>query len=160
MDEREKTLDLAKNKGLNCSQAILAAFGGPLGMDLDTAKMLGRPWGGGMGHLAETCGYLTGAVLVLALAYDRKDENRSRQEVFEAVRQLFERFSEKRGTTRCKELLGADLSTEEGLKKIKEGGLVTRICHGEDGIGRDVAEILSALVASKRTPSTGGAPIS
>ena len=150
MDEREKTLDFARNEGLNCSQAILAAFGEPLGMDLEAAKMLGRPWGGGMGHMAETCGYLTGAVLVLAMAYDRKDENRSRQEVFEAVRQLFERFSEKRGTIRCKELLGADLSTEEGLKKIKEGRLVNRICHGEDGVGRDVAEILSVLVEAQK----------
>lgn len=150
MHKREKTLDFARNEGLNCSQAILTAFGEPLGMDPDTAKMLGRPWGGGMGHLAETCGYLTGAVLVLALAYDQKDENRSRQEVFEAVRQLFERFSQKRGTTRCKELLGADLSTEEGFKKIKEGRLVNRICHGENGVGRDVAEILSELVEAQK----------
>jgi C_GCAxxG_C_C family probable redox protein len=150
MHEIEKTLNYARNEGLNCSQAILTAFGESLGMDPKTAKTLGRPWGGGMGHLAETCGYLTGAVLVLALAYDQKDETRSRQEVFEAVRQLFDRFSRRRGATRCKDLLGADLSTEEGLRRIKEEGLVSKICHGEDGIGRDVAEILSALVEGRK----------
>jgi C_GCAxxG_C_C family probable redox protein len=146
MNKTEKMLNLARNGGLNCSQAILAAFGEQFGMDLPTARTLGRPWGGGMGHLAETCGYLTGAVLVLALAYNQKDEDWARKEVFKAVRELFARFAERRGTTRCKELLGADLSTEEGLKKIKEGQLVKKICHGENGMGRDVAEILEALV--------------
>ena len=67
-------------------------------MDAETTKMLGRPWDGGMGHLAKTCGYLTGAILVLAQAYNHKDEGQAREEVFKAVRELFSRFEKRRGT--------------------------------------------------------------
>ena len=149
MNRIEKTIDLQRNGGLNCSQAILTVFGEPFGMDQETAKTLGRPWGGGMGHLAGTCGYLTGAVLVLTLAHNHHDEARARAEVFEAVRALFHRFEKRRGGTSCKELLGADIGTEEGLKQIKQEGLVGKICCGDDGIGRDVAEILAELLTLK-----------
>ena len=115
-------------------------------MDAETTKMLERPWGGGMWHLAKTCRYLTGAILVLAQAYNHKDEGQAREEVFEAVRELFSRFEKRRGTTSCKELLDADISTDEGLKKIKQEQLVKKICCGDGGIGPDVAEILEELL--------------
>jgi len=146
MNRIKKTIDLQRNGGLNCSQALLTVFGEQFDMDADTAKMLGRPWGGGMGHLNETCGYLTGAILVLAQAYNHNNEDQAREEVFEAVRELFSRFEKRRGTTSCKELLDADISTDEGLKKIKQEQLVKKICCGNGGIGQDVAEILEELL--------------
>ncbi len=146
MNRIEKTIDLHRNGGLNCSQAILAAFGEEFNMDQKSAILLGRPWAGGIGHLAQTCGYLTGAVLILAHAYDKEDEKVARKSTFKAVRELFRRFEESRGTTLCKELLGADMSTEEGAKKIKEEQLVKRHCHGTGGIGQEVARILEEIL--------------
>jgi len=144
MNRVEKTVDLHKNGGLNCSQAILTAFGESFGMDPETAKMLGRPLGGGIGHQALTCGYLTGAVLVLAQAMNNKDEGKSRKDLDKAIRVLFSCFKERHGgATMCKELLGADMTTEEGIKKILEEKLVVKHCYG---YGRDVAEILEELL--------------
>jgi C_GCAxxG_C_C family probable redox protein len=144
MNRVEETVALHKNGGLNCSQAILTAFGELFGMDPETAAMLGRPWAGGIGHQALTCGYLTGAVLVLALALNNKDENRARRDLDKAIRNLFSRFKERHGgATMCKELLGADMTTEEGIKKILEEKLVARYCYG---YARDVAEILEELL--------------
>ncbi len=147
MNRIEKTVDLQRNGGLNCSQAILTAFGEQFGVDPETAKMLGRPWGGGMGHLGGTCGYLTGAILVLAQAYNHNDEDRARKEVSKAVRDLFSRFEKRRGTTSCKDLLGVDIGSGGGLKKIKRARLVKKICCGDGGIGQDVAEILEELLS-------------
>jgi C_GCAxxG_C_C family probable redox protein len=143
MNRVEKTVDLQKNGGLNCAQAILTAFSESLGLDRETAKMLGRPWGGGMGHLALTCGYLTGGILVLAQAMNNNDEPQARKQTFKAVQELFSRFKEKNGATMCKELLGADMTTEEGVKKIMEEKLIAKNCYG---FGRDVAEILEELI--------------
>ena len=148
MNRVEKTIDLQRNGGLNCSQAVMTVFGEQFGMDPETAKVLGRPWGGGMGHQAETCGYLTGAILVLAQAYNHGEEGEARTEVFNAVQELFSRFKQLRGTTLCKDLLGFDMSTEEGAKMIKEEGLVKKICCGNGGIGKDVAEILEEILLS------------
>ena len=146
MNRIERTLDLHRNGGLSCSQAILSAFGEHLGIDQKSAKMLGRPWAGGIGHLAQTCGYLTGAVLVLAKAYDDEDEDKSRKNIDQAIRMLFQRFEARRGTILCKNLLGADMTTEEGIKKILEEELVAKHCYGAGGIGQDVAEILEELI--------------
>ncbi len=86
---------------------------------------------------------------MIAKAYDDKDENKSREMVFEAVGDLFHRFSMRRGASLCKEILGADISTEEGIKRIKEEQLVNRICCSKGGIGQDVAEILEDLLWKK-----------
>ena len=149
MDRIQKTLELQRNGGLNCSQAIITSFGEQFGISSEVARTIGRPWGAGIGQLAETCGYLTGAVQILAHAYDQHDEIKARSDVFRAVQELFKRFEKKRGTTKCRELLGVDFSTKDGLLKIKSEGLVQKICCSVDGIGGDVAEILEDIIRSR-----------
>ena len=127
MNSVEKTMDLLSS-GLNCSQAILTAFGESYGMDAEMAAKLGRPLGGGMGHMAKTCGAVTAAVLVLGMAKDLQDEGEARKAAHSCVQDLFRRFVAIHGTTECKELLGADMSTEEGLKKVQEEELVRKVC--------------------------------
>jgi C_GCAxxG_C_C family probable redox protein len=149
MNRAETTIDLQMNGGLNCAQAIMTVFGESLGLSPDAAKVLGRPWGGGMAQQGMTCGYLTGAILVLAQAFGDQDEEQSGKQLGQAVRSLFSRFEERRGATLCKELLGADMSTEEGVQKIKEEGLVKRLCCSPGGISQDVAEILEKLISCR-----------
>jgi len=146
MDNVQKTLDLHGNGGLTCSQALLTVYGKAYGIDPEKARLLGRPLAGGMGGQGETCGYVAAALLILAHAYDDKDETEARKHTHPVVMNLLQRIKERRGTTMCKELLGADMSSEEGKKKIREEKLVAKRCHSDDGIGRDVAEILEALM--------------
>ena len=146
MDRVKRTIDLHKNNGLNCSQAILTVFGEKYQLDPDMALILGRPWGAGIGYQGLTCGYLTGAVIAMSLALDHEDEGKSRKDLSRNIRILFNRFQERYGTTMCRELLGADIATEEGRTKIGEEKLVAKHCHSEDGIGRFVAGMLTELI--------------
>ena len=75
MNNVEKTVDLF-SAGLNCSQAILTVFGESYGLDAEMAANLGRPLGGGIGHLAKTCGAVTAAALILGMAKDDQDEEK------------------------------------------------------------------------------------
>ena len=142
MDLVEKTMELSSN-GLNCSQAIIAAFGEQYGIDVEMAKKIGRPWGGGMGHLALTCGALTAAIVILGMAESGTDEMQARKDSFASVRELFHRFEAKHGATDCKDLLGADMSTAAGKKKIGEEKLGPQFCPG---FIRDTAEILDDII--------------
>lgn len=144
MNTVDRTVNLFTT-GLNCSQAVLTVFGEPHGLDADTAKKLGRPLGGGIGHLAKTCGAISAAVLVLGLAQDGKEEAQARNASFSQVQQLFRKFESLHGTTECRILLGADMSTEEGMRKIKEENLVRNLCPA---FVRDAAAILEKLLAS------------
>ncbi len=144
MNNVEKTTDLF-SAGLNCSQAMLTVFGEPYGLDAEMAAKLGRPLGGGIGHLAKTCGAITAAVLVLGMAKNHQDEGEARKASYASVQDLFKRFEALHGTTECKELLGTDMSTEEGLKKIQEEKLVRKVCPP---FVRAAASILEELLRS------------
>jgi len=50
--------------GLSCSQAILLTYSPLFGISQDDALRISRGFGGGMGHLSETCGAITGAFMV------------------------------------------------------------------------------------------------
>ena len=52
--------------GINCTQAILSAWGSRHGLDRDTAMKLGGAFGSGM-NMGETCGAVTGALMVIGL---------------------------------------------------------------------------------------------
>jgi len=146
MNKIKKMLDLHRNGGRSCSQALLIAYGEPYGIDPERARVIGRPLAVGIGGQGETCGYVAAALLILAHRYDHKEEAEARKNTQPAVVEFIRRFKEKHGTTLCKELLGADMSTEEGRKKVAEEKLVARYCHCEGGIGQDVAEILETLI--------------
>jgi C_GCAxxG_C_C family probable redox protein len=146
MNRIEKTVDLHKNGGLSCSQAILAVYGEQYGIDPEKARLLGRTLAGGIARQGETCGYVTAAILILAHAHNDKDEAQARKKTHPVVMELIRRFKERYGTTMCKELLGADMSTGEGRNKIMEEELVAKHCYSEGGIGQHVAEILEELL--------------
>ncbi len=142
MNNVEKTVDFFAS-GLNCSQAILTVLGEPYGLASEMAARLGRPLGGGMGRMARTCGAVTGAVLVLGLAKDHQDEGEARKASYSSVQSLFRRFEALHGTTECRSLLGADMSTDEGLKKVQDEKLVSKLCPA---FVRDAASILEELL--------------
>jgi C_GCAxxG_C_C family probable redox protein len=143
MNRIEKTNDLFMNGGLNCAQAILAVYGETLGIDPDMARIFGRPLGGGVGVSGQICGFLTGAVQVLAYALTNSEEGQARKATHPKVVSFLKTFREKHGALTCNELLGVERSTREGEKRIKEEGLVRKKCPA---FGRDAATILEELL--------------
>ena len=146
MNKVEKTVGLHAN-GLNCSQAMLTAFGETYGLDSETAKTMGRGLGAGMGGLSHTCGAVSSAVLILGLAKDHQEEKEARKLSYSHVRELFRRFEAIHGTTKCAELLGADMSTPEGMKRVKEENLIQKRCPD---FVRNAAHILAELEDSPK----------
>lgn len=128
MNATEKAVHLFED-GLNCAQAILTAFGEPYGLAPDTAKKLGRPWGGGLGRMGQICGAVTGAVILLGHAQNGAlAEPEARNKICASIKALIQRFEQRNGAVVCMDLLGADISTEEGQQRIKEEMLVKRLC--------------------------------
>ena len=56
-------------EGFNCSQAVLSSFDDDFGLDKDMALKLAAGFGGGMGRMAQTCGAVTGAYMVIGLKH-------------------------------------------------------------------------------------------
>lgn len=151
MNQPEQAVQLFLN-GTNCSQAILTVFGASYGLDQELAHSLGRSLGGGLGRMGQTCGAVTGALLILGLAQGNpENEAEAKSELAAAIKELSKKFVTCHGSLSCRDLLQADISTESGLKKIKEERLLAKVCPA---FIKDASEILVDLI--NREKSTMG----
>ncbi len=117
--------------GLNCSQAVVAAYADKLGYDKELALSVSTGFGGGMGRLQETCGVVTGAFMVIGI-YNCQlhPDNLTRKEKSYAMIQEFNAmFIEIHISNKCKDLINCDLSTVEGRALAKENRLHETICE-------------------------------
>lgn len=130
-------------EGCACSQAILSTYGEPLGLSRETAMRLSAGFAGGM-RMGGVCGAVTGAVMVLGLRYAQEDSHtrEGRGKVYLRVDEFFQRFRKINGSMACRDLLGCDIGTAEGMKQAQEKGLFNTICVK---MVRDAAEILEAF---------------
>jgi len=133
------------HEGFSCSQAIASIYGLEYGMDRETLLKISSGFGAGMARLAESCGACTGAFMVLGLKYGRTraEDNAAKEKTYALVQEFVKRFKSRRGSLLCRELLGADMSTAQGLKTALEKNLPHTVCPK---LIRDAAEILEELL--------------
>jgi len=131
-------------EGYNCSQAILGAFCEPLGLDRKTAFALASGFGGGMGCMGDVCGALTGAIMVLGLKYGsfEASDKAAKNEMYRKTQLLAEEFKLQTGSMYCRDLIGFDLSTEEGQLAAKRPDAF----HDCPSFVRVAAEILEEIL--------------
>lgn len=129
MSKKEKAVSCFK-EGFNCSQSLLSAFASQYNLDNELALRLACGFGGGIGSQGETCGAVSGAIMVIGLEHGKvkADDKIAKVKTYKLVQEFSKRFTEKFGSIKCKELLGCDLSTEEGNKMAREKGLFKNFC--------------------------------
>lgn len=92
------------------------------------------------------CGAVSGTVMAISLLTGRKSPQDSEAENYALVRDLLEGFQNRFGSTNCFELVGCDLSTEEGHAYFKENKLRERCM----GFAEEAARMASAFLEDKR----------
>ncbi len=142
---RKESAVAAFKQGYSCSQAVLSAYAETLGLDRNTALRVAAGFGGGMGRLAETCGAVTGAIMVLGLRYGSTlaDDKPAKEKTYQSVRDFISRFKACHGSVTCRELLGCDISTAEGFRQAMDQRLTTTFCPK---LVESAAEILEGLL--------------
>ncbi len=116
--------------GFNCSQSVLMAFSDRFGVERKTALMISSGFGAGFGREQETCGAVSGGIMVIGLKYGQYDpgDTESKEKIYSLVRNFLKSFREINGTTLCSELTGCDLTSEPGRKKYYEGNIKENVC--------------------------------
>ena len=119
-------------------------YGRRFGLERETALRIGAGFAGGM-RIAETCGAVTGAIMVLGLyrATAESTTAKRREPVYLAVKEFMDEFERRHRTLICRDLLGCDIRTEEGMQAAKERGLYKTICPK---MVLDAAEILETML--------------
>ncbi len=123
MDPKAEAVKLF-NEGYNCSQAVLGAFCEQFRLERETALTLASGFGGGMGCMSQTCGALTGAMMVIGLKYGSADaaDKTAKMQNYRKVKDLAEEFKLQTGSMICSDLLGFDMKTKEGQLAAKQPG--------------------------------------
>lgn len=115
--------------GIDCAQVVAMPFAGEFGYDESELARICAPFGCGMLR-GETCGAVTGALVVLGLAYGQSELGAREEKalMMEKVREFQERFIAERGSTQCRALCGYDLSVPGEMEKCIMNGVMLDEC--------------------------------
>lgn len=143
MNRKEKAVNYYI-EGYNCSQAVFGAFCEELGLEKDIAMKIASGFGGGM-RCGEVCGAVTGALMVLGLKNGQViGTDQEAKKKMNAIAETFQRhFKEKHGTNICKQLLGHEIYTKEGMAQVQQKGLSRSLC---DCLIEDTVEIVEGML--------------
>lgn len=109
-------------KGYMCSQAVFAAFCEDYNLSKEQALKIGACFGSGM-RKGEVCGACTGALMALGLKYGG-DKAKSD----EVCNRFLEEFERQNGSYICRDLIGCDIGTPEGVKETVDNNLFKELC--------------------------------
>ncbi len=120
-------------------------YGERSGLDRETALRVAGTFGAGMARTGETCGSVAGALMVIGLSYGktRKDDDDSRERAYALAQEFMDAFRERNGSLLCRGLLGIDVSTPEGIARVREQDLFRKVCPK---FVKDAGEILEGLL--------------
>lgn len=144
MNRVERAVSCFK-EGFSCSQALLSTYGAQFGLNREMALKVSGSFGGGMGRMGETCGAVTGAFMVIGLKYGktRVEDEQTKEKAYNLAKEFVDKFKSRNGSIVCRELLGCDISTPEGMKLAKEKNLITTLCPK---LVQDAAEIIEQIL--------------
>ena len=131
--------------GFSCSQAVCLAFAEDFGIDRETALKLSCALGGGMAHSGNTCGAVTGALMVIGMKYGRTrlDDLAAKDKTYEVANAFMTEFLRRNHSLNCTDLIGHNLSDPNALALAREKKLFHTKCAK---FVRDAGEILENVL--------------
>jgi C_GCAxxG_C_C family probable redox protein len=117
-------------EGFNCTQAVLSAFANEFDLPPKPALRIAASFGGGIARTGETCGAVTGALMVLGLRFGTTiaSDTEAKDRMYGLAQEFLAQFKSRHGAVLCRDLLGCDVSTPQGLQMAKDKGLFTDRC--------------------------------
>ena len=133
--------------GMNCAQAVFAAFTDVTGFDKETAMRLSSSFGGGMGRMREVCGTCSAMFMIAGLLYGLGEgfTDGEKAEHYRRIQYLAEQFKQKHETIVCRDLLkGLAVTSAPEPERRTEQYYKVRPCIR---FVRTAAEILDKYIA-------------
>ena len=132
-------------EGFSCSQSVLTAFAHRFGLDEKLALKISGGFGGGIARLGNTCGAVSGAIMVLGLKYCPTDasDKESKDKLYELVQNYLNEFKSIHGSTTCRELVGYNINNPIEREKASEMGIFEEKCPK---FVQDSAKIIEKMI--------------
>lgn len=120
-DLAAEAVRLRAELGYNCAQAVACVLAPEVGANVDAVYRLSEGFGSGMGGTTETCGAITGGVMVLSQleSAGTAAPGTTKGATYRLVRALVDAFRTQNGSTICRELKG--IGSEHGMLRSCPG---------------------------------------
>ncbi len=127
--------------GFNCSQAIVRTYGPDYGLSAPDSARASCGFGGGM-RRGDTCGAVTGALMVLGLRFGAQDasDTSAKAGVYSKVTEFQSRFESRCDSVACRDLLGCDISTPQGMEHAVSNNLFKTVCPRMVEVAAEILE--------------------
>ena len=127
MTRKEQAISYFK-EGYNCSQAIILTFKEYYPEHLDVLLKASVPFGGGLARMRETCGAVSGMVMVLGeiIGYVTPETGDKKTKLYEITQSLLKQFEEKYGSLTCRALLKLDVKHDEPKPEIRDANFYAK----------------------------------
>jgi C_GCAxxG_C_C family probable redox protein len=83
---------------------------------------------GGIGNTGAVCGAVVGAVMAISLTQKRAETIEEMFANLQMAAEFRRRFEDKMGTIHCRELTGADLTTDQGIEELMNSDIAETVC--------------------------------
>lgn len=103
----ERAVTYFVDKKYNCCQAVVCAYCDEYDVDDKEVFKLAEGFGGGMGGMQSTCGAVTGMFMAIGLhnsAGDKSKPTKTKQDTYQAVKDMAKIFEELNGSLDCRDL--------------------------------------------------------
>ena len=129
MNKADQALEMF-SKDFNCAQSVFSVYSADYGLNRKLACKTACAFGAGMGRTGRVCGAVTGALMVIGLARGmaNAEEKDLKEQTYQMTQAFIKEFEKRHKTIDCRDILGIDISTSEGLKEAKDRGLIKTIC--------------------------------
>jgi C_GCAxxG_C_C family probable redox protein len=118
-------------KGYSCSQSVFSALAEQRGVDADLAFRIAAGFGGGIARSGETCGCVIGAIMAIGLeqrGVSPEENKKEKEKTCEVAQRFLREFEARNASTDCRNLLGCEIGTAEGMKHARENKLFQTRC--------------------------------
>ena len=114
MTRKELAINYFK-EGYNCSQSVVLAFKDVLTIDANELCKIASPFGGGISRMRETCGAVTGMVLVLGnlIGYSTPETGEKKHELYKNTQEILKIFENKYRSLTCRRLLNLNVTHDD-----------------------------------------------
>lgn len=118
------------NDGFSCSQAVLSSSCEKYGLSKELAYKVSGAFGSGIAQLGETCGAVTGALMIIGLKYGKYEiaDMESKEHTFACVKKYTDIFKQQFGSIKCQDLIKYDISNNSELLEARKAGVFQSIC--------------------------------
>ncbi len=143
---KAQVTDLFKSK-IHCSQIVLGEVAEELGYSREEAYKMANAFGGGC-FRGDTCGAVAGAMIAIGLKYGNDEPGNIEQDALcqRKVKEFQEKFTARRSSLICRELLGYDFADAKQREEAFATGKVFELCPG---LVLDALAILEEMFAEE-----------